>query len=329
MLCFLFSQLITPLTEVSTSSRWITCGKEKVVVVSLNLVPGGCHFALVDDQAHLIYILNLSFSPMPLWAQVHLPNVFFNLKYQSCWMHGPQESEPNGPVNGGVGLWASGFTDHLHLTIFIIGTLLNDSQWNSMWYYSCSQQHPDDQPQSLGAEVHLSRGYMVIKWWFFKHFTQQETTGYMLSYFTKKIPLWSECTQGLHCDYIWKKHHFDHNVSSNQILIKFKKKTAQKPVGSLWKKILVSFTILFTMYPPWIWATHWEFFHKIPCNVITMSPADSPQRNHKEITLWLNFTTNSQRTLWVYGWIHCDHIAGNFVKELSMSGSDSEWIHCK
>jgi len=59
---------------------------------------------------------------------------------------------------------------------------------------------------SLGAKLHLSRGYMVIKLWFFKHFAQHETTGYMLSYFTKKIPLWSECTQGLHCDYIWKKH---------------------------------------------------------------------------------------------------------------------------
>jgi len=46
-----------------------------------------------------------------------------------------------------------------------------------------------------------------------------------------------------------KKHHFDHNVSSDQIVITFEKKTAQKPVGSLWKKTLVSFTILFTMYP--------------------------------------------------------------------------------
>ena len=26
---------------------------------------------------------------------------------------------------------------------------------------------------------------------------------------------------------------------------------------------------------------------------------------------------------------HCDYIAGYFVKELSMSGSDSGWIHCE
>jgi len=42
---------------------------------------------------------------------------------------------------------------------------------------------------SLGAKAHLSRGYMVIKLWVFKHFAQHETTGYMLSYFTKKTPL--------------------------------------------------------------------------------------------------------------------------------------------
>jgi len=27
-------------------------------------------------------------------------------------------------------------------------------------------------------------------------------------------------------------------------------------------------------------------------------------------------------------WGHCDHIAGYFLKEVSMSGSGSWWIHC-
>ena len=69
-----------------------------------------------------------------------------------------------------------------------------------------------------------------------------------------------------------RKHYFDYNVPSDHIMITFEKKTAQKPVGSLWKKTLVSFTILFTMYPLQICATHWEFFPKILCNVIIMYP---------------------------------------------------------
>ena len=126
-----------------------------------------------------------------------------------------------------------------------------------------------------------------------------------------------------------RKHHFDHNVPSDYMVITFEKKTAQKTVGSLWKKTLVSFTILFTMYPLWIWATHWDFFHKILYNVITMYPTiysksslrvcgkTEPQCNFFEISL--------QRNLWG----HCDYIAEYFMKELSMSGSDLEWIHCE
>ena len=48
----------------------------------------------------------------------------------------------------------------------------------------------------------LHGDYIVI----FKHFTQQKTSGYMLSFFEKKTPLWSPCTQGSNCDYIWKKN---------------------------------------------------------------------------------------------------------------------------
>jgi len=39
--------------EVRASGWRIACGKEKVVVVSPNLVPRGCHFALVDDREKL------------------------------------------------------------------------------------------------------------------------------------------------------------------------------------------------------------------------------------------------------------------------------------
>jgi len=157
--------------------------------------------------------------------------------------------------------------------------------------------------------------------------------------------MYPEDTWWLHCDFLstspskkpldtcWvilqRKLHFDHHVPRDQIVITFEKKAAQKPVGSLWKKTLVSFIILFTMYPLWIWATHWDFFYKVLHNIITMSPAGSSQRNHKEITLWFSFVTNSQRTLWVYSWIHYDYIVEYFMKEVSMSGSDPEWIHCK
>ena len=129
--------------------------------------------------------------------------------------------------------------------------------------------------------------------------------------------------------FLKRKPHFDHHVPRDQIMITFEKKTAQKLVGSLWKKTLVSFTILFTMYPLWIWATHWDFFHKILHNVITMYPTiysksslrvcgkTEPQCDFFEISL--------QRNLWG----HCDYIAEYFMKEVSMSGSDLEWIHCE
>ena len=59
---------------------------------------------------------------------------------------------------------------------------------------------------TLGARMHLSGVYMVITLWFFKHFTQQKTPGYMLSFFEKKTPLWSPCAQWSNCDYIWKEN---------------------------------------------------------------------------------------------------------------------------
>ena len=61
-------------------------------------------------------------------------------------------------------------------------------------------------------------------------------------------------------------------------------------------KTLGSFTILCAMHPPWVWATHWDFFQKVSSNVITMSPVGSFQSNHNKTSMWFNFTTNSQRT---------------------------------
>ena len=39
------------------------------------------------------------------------------------------------------------------------------------------------------------------------------------------------------------------------------------------------------------------------------------------------FKTNSQRTHQVYSWVHCGWILGNFLKELSMSGSGTLRAH--
>ena len=77
------------------------------------------------------------------------------------------------------------------------------------------------------------------------------------------------------------------------------------------------------------WATHWEFFQKVLIYVNKMYPGGSFQCIHNEFSIWLNFTTNSQKNHWVYGWIHCGHITGHFLKELSVSGPGIYWVHCK
>jgi len=40
-----------------------------------------------------------------------------------------------------------------------------------------------------------------------------------------------------------------------------------------------------------------EFFHKIPTNLIKMYLVDSLQSTHNKLSMWLNFPTNPQRTL--------------------------------
>ena len=58
-----------------------------------------------------------------------------------------------------------------------------------------------------------------------------------------------------------------------------------------------------------------------------MCPVGSFQRTHNKLSMWFNFTINSQRTHWVYSWVHCDQITRYILKELSMSGSDTLWVH--
>ena len=62
-----------------------------------------------------------------------------------------------------------------------------------------------------------------------------------------------------------------------------------------------------------------EFFHKIPTNVITMYPVSSFQKTHKELTLLLNFRVKCEFFVSFFKrthWVHCDCIGGYFVKEL-------------
>jgi len=89
--------------------------------------------------------------------------------------------------------------------------------------------------------------------------------------------------------------HFDHNVTCDHMLVTFKMSPPKYPLGTFWMKTLGSFTILFAMCPPWARATHWGFFQKMPCNVITMYPATTLwalwgfvlKLNHIEVSLWL------------------------------------------
>ena len=53
-------------------------------------------------------------------------------------------------------------------------------------------------------------------------------------------------------------HHFDLDGISGHIESKFQKNPSKNPVDS------------FSIYSACAWATHWEFFHKIPWNLTTM-----------------------------------------------------------
>ena len=107
----------------------------------------------------------------------------------------------------------------------------------------------------------------------------------------KKPLLWSQCIQQSNCDYIWKEN----STKTSGFFVK------ENP----------------------------GFFHKVPCNVIIMYPtiySKSSLRVCGKIEPQCDFIVVSLRKIC---WGHYDYIAEYFVKELSMSGSDSGWIHCK
>ena len=79
--------------------------------------------------------------------------------------------------------------------------------------------------------------------------------------------------------------------------------------------------------PTFAWATQWEFFQKIPNNLPKTYLAGSFKHFQKKLSIWFNFTMNSQKTHWVYGWVCYGQSAGYFLKELSMSGSGIWWAH--
>ena len=54
--------------------------------------------------------------------------------------------------------------------------------------------------------------------------------------------------------------------------------------------------------------------------------AGSFQSTHNELSIWSGFTTNSQRTCQVYGWIHFDQIDGYFLKELGVCSKSTHWV---
>jgi len=122
-------------------------------------------------------------------------------------------------------------------------------------------------------------------------------------------------------------HHFDLNVIGGYIVIKLKMDPSNYPAGILWMNPPGSFKILIKMYPQCAWATHWEFFQRIPSNLITMYStiySMSSLRVCGKIEPHWEFVVSSlKRTHWA----HYGHIFGYSLKEISMSGSDTLWVH--
>ena len=110
-------------------------------------------------------------------------------------------------------------------------------------------------------------------------------------------------------------------------MIMFKKNPPHCPVGIFWMNPLGSFTILGKMCPQCAWATHWEFFQKLPINLSIMCPtiySMSSLRVCGKIEPHWEFVVSSlKRTHWVC----CGQIDGHSLKELSMSGSGTLWTH--
>jgi len=70
-----------------------------------------------------------------------------------------------------------------------------------------------------------------------------------------------------------------------------------------------------------------EFFQNILRDLIKTYPGGSFKSIHNKLSIWFNFTTNSQRTHWVYGLGYSGQISGYILKELSMSGSSTGRVY--
>jgi len=99
-------------------------------------------------------------------------------------------------------------------------------------------------------------------------------------------------------------HHFDLNVISGYIVIKLKMSPSNYPAGILWMNLPGSFTILIKMYPQFAWATHWEFFQRIPSYLISMYSTiysmSSLRVCGKIEPHWEFVMSSSKRTHWVH-----------------------------
>ena len=111
------------------------------------------------------------------------------------------------------------------------------------------------------------------------------------------------------------------------IEIKFKMNPSNHPVGILWMNPLGSFTILIKMHSQYAWATHWEFFQNIPSYLISMYStiySMSFLRVCGKIEPHWEFVVSFLKGTY---WVHYGHIFEYSLKETSMSGSGTLWVH--
>ena len=131
---------------------------------------------------------------------------------------------------------------------------------------------------TLGARGHLPSGYIVSSLWVLKQFAQSLPSRYMVSFL--------------------KSTH----QSTQWVLFERNPWVYFKRTHQITQQVLFERTL-------WVLS-------KVPINLIKMYLADSFQSTHNELSIWSSFTTNSQRTCQVYGWVLSDQIDGYFLKEL-------------
>ena len=115
--------------------------------------------------------------------------------------------------------------------------------------------------------------------------------------------------------------------SVGKLWVSFERTHQRTPWVPLWKNPVVSFTNLIKMCPPCAWATHWEFFQKVPRNLpktnSTIYSIGSLRVHGKIEPHWEFFLKMFEWTCWVcFG-----QIAGYILKELSRSGSGTWQAH--